>query len=152
MFGKTRKSRFIAIIIIVLLLHGQSVGAVLAVGLGQLTVVAVRIWMTRDFLVLPNIQFQLDKWVRNIVPLVIGLGTVNLMYFIDLLFVKIEFKNEDEKAWYQGATLTGYAIAQFMVPVTAVMFPRIVRSAIRREKTDALCLTLAITASFGILA
>jgi len=78
--------RFMAMIIIVLLLHGQSVGAILAVGLGQLSVVAVGIWMTRDLLVLPKVQFQWNKWVRRSLPLIIGLGIVNLMYSIDLIF------------------------------------------------------------------
>jgi O-antigen/teichoic acid export membrane protein len=48
--------------------------------------------------------------------------------------------------------LTGYANTQFIAPITSVMFPKIVRSLARSEKTDALTLTLVGTAAFACLA
>jgi len=104
----------------------------------------------------------------------LGMGAVMFISSIDFLFVNSLFFDRDATAGvsgipraallelhrtgidrvtlYSGAMLTGYAIIQFIAPITSVMFPRIVRSVARAEKTDALALAVIITGAFGCLA
>jgi O-antigen/teichoic acid export membrane protein len=144
--------RFVAIIVVVLLLEGGSTGGMLAVVLGQALTVTVGIAMTSRFLNLFGERPDWAAWGKRGVPLVLGLTAINLMYSVDLFFVKAVFTDESKKALYQGATLTSYAVAQFLAPIAAVMFPRVVRDTARNGRSDTFFLSLAGTTLLGLSA
>ncbi len=141
------------IILAVVLLKGRATSGVFAVFAGQIVTVLVAGWLTRQvWLHLAPAKFQWKQWLRRGGPLTMGMGAVMLISSIDALFVNSLFFEHFQVNLYLGAMLTGYAIIQFIAPITSVMFPKIVRSMARAEKTDALTLTLLLTAAFACLA
>jgi O-antigen/teichoic acid export membrane protein len=141
------------IILVVILLKGQATGGVFAVFAAQLVTVVVAAWLTRQiWLRADSAKFQWKQWLTRGGPLTLGMGAVILISSIDALFVNSLFFEHFPVKLYMGAMLTGYANIQFIAPITSVMFPKIVRSLARAEHTDALTLTLMITAAFACLA
>jgi O-antigen/teichoic acid export membrane protein len=169
--------RLMMIVTIVVVLKGHATGGLFAVFSAQLAVAVVGGWLTRGVWAKTKVvKFNWQEWLKRGVPLTFGMGSVMFISSIDFLFVNSLFFARDPTVGvtgvsgpallqlhrdtghpdlvtlYSGAMLTGYAIIQFIAPITSVMFPRIVRSVARAEKTDALALAVIITAAFGCLA
>jgi uncharacterized membrane protein YvlD (DUF360 family) len=137
----------------VLLLRSQASGAIFAVLAGLSITTIWGAWLNRQvWLHKSAIRFDWRRWVGLVVPLTMGLGSVILMYTLDTLFVQSLFYDPHARSFYIGAMFTGFAMFQFIAPVTLVMFPKIVHSIAHSEKTDALKLTVAVAAGFGCLA
>ncbi len=145
--------RFGMMIVLILFFHHQSAGGMFAALFGQFGVVLIGAWLTRDIWrgTTPG-KFVPKRWLGLVVPLTLGIGTVILMSSLDMLFVQSIFPDENLTGLYGGAMLTGFAIVQFIAPVTSVMFSRIARTTARAEETNTLGLTLALTAAFGAVA
>jgi O-antigen/teichoic acid export membrane protein len=76
------------------------------------------------------------------------MGTGIFMLAADMIFVR-RFFPEKESGYYGAAGMIGRAPVYFTAPLTAVMFPKIVRSAATGEKSSALMLALGVTALAG---
>ena len=145
--------RFAAMAVIVLILHGQAAGGLLAALIGNIGAIAIAAWLTRDIWRSKEIgRFDWKPWLAQVVPLTLGAGAIILMSSIDRVFVQSLFADTKLNQLYGGATLTGFAIIQFIAPITVVMFPKIVRSTARAEKSNALALTVLVTGIFGAAA
>ena len=145
--------RFSATCVIILLFEGHAAGAMLAALISQGATVAIAAWLTRDtWWHAVTAKFHWKNWIAEVLPLTIGIASVTLMSSIDMIFVQSIFPNQAQVKLYGGAMLTGFAIVQFIAPITSVMFTRIVHSVAHAEKTDTLGLTVAATAIFGAVA
>lgn len=142
--------RFVCMILVVGVLHGNSTGAISAVGLGQLSILLVAAWHTRwVWMNARSTPFEWRRWLGRFVGISGALGSITLMSGIDILFVKSVFTSEHEKTLYLGAALAGFALTLFVGPITTVMFPRIVRSVTLRQSNDSLALALVLITSFA---
>jgi O-antigen/teichoic acid export membrane protein len=142
--------RFSAIVLIV---HfgGQAAGAMAGALIGQLvsfTLAATLVWTV---LVAPSAPFEWRAWLKRVVPLTLGSGVVLCMANSDVVYVQILF-GDQQSPFYMAAAIIGLALVTFATPLAAVMFPKIVQSAARTEKTDALKHALGATALLGALA
>ena len=145
--------RFSAMIVLIVYLHYATAGGMFAALLGQLISVGIGAWLTREiWRSKTGGIFAAKSWLNEVVPLTLGISTTTLMSSLDMLFVQSIFPNENLTGLYGGAMLTGFAIVQFIAPVTSVMFSRIARSVAHSEGTNSLSLTIAITAGFGLIA
>ena len=81
-------------------------------------------------------------------PLTLGFGGVLYMMSLDMIVVQRYFPAQ-ETGYYGAAGMIGRAIYFFTAPLTAVMFPKIVDSAARSEKSNVLFLALGATALMG---
>jgi O-antigen/teichoic acid export membrane protein len=145
--------RFTVTLVVVQFLDGKAASAMGAALLGQITALLIGAWFTRAIWTgHQGAVFQWRRWISGALPLTIGLGTVLLMSSIDMVFVQGFFADTRQTALYGGAMLTGFAIIQFIAPVTTVMFPRIVRAVAHAEPTDGMKKTLAATILFGCCA
>lgn len=70
-----------------------------------------------------------------------GFGSYVLMFSSDIMLISPHFEKENMDAYTAGGTLAR-AIVQFTAPLAAVMFPKIVHSLARAEKTDTFKLTV----------
>jgi O-antigen/teichoic acid export membrane protein len=146
-------ARFSVMLVMVALLHAKAAGGMFAAFSAQFLTVALGIaltyglWKTK-----PAVSFLWKKWLRHAAPLTLGLGAILLMSSIDMVFVQGLFSDANSTALYGGAMLTGYAIIQFIAPVSLVMFARVAQSVARAERTDTLGMTLAATILFGTVA
>lgn len=140
--------RFLAVCVVVLLLHGWAAGTMCAVFLGMTGAVVIGIWQVRDVWRTAIVKVAWGEWLGRAVPLTLGFGVATFMLSADMIFVQHFFPRE-QTGFYAAAGMIGRALVFFTQPLTLVMFPKIAHSAARAEKTDALALALGITALAG---
>ena len=133
---------------LVLLVGWGSVGMVTGVCLGLAIAVGIGIWQTRGLWRLPREAFNVRELLAQIVPLMLGFGAVQFLFSADTMFVKAYFTG-DESGFYVGAGTLSRALLWLVLPLATVMFPKIVHSAARSEKSNLLGMVLLGT---GILA
>jgi O-antigen/teichoic acid export membrane protein len=142
--------RFGSIAVLVVILHGQSGSAMAGAFIGQVVAIIVGLWLTRDVWRGSCEPIEWRPWFRKVIPLTLGTAALLFMSNADVLFVQNAIRNET--ALYSAGAMIGFALAQFILPLATVMFPKIVHSAARAEKSDALAMTLKSTALLGGLA
>ena len=140
--------RFLVAAVLVLLVGWGAVGMVTGVALGLAVAVGIGIWQTRGLWALHAEPFAWRELLSQIVPLMLGFGALQFLFTADTMFVKAYF-TEDESGFYTGAGTLSRALLWLVLPLATVMFPKIVHSAAKSEKSNLLGLVLAGT---GILA
>jgi O-antigen/teichoic acid export membrane protein len=97
------------------------------------------------------LPFNWRGWLKRVGPLTLGLGAAQFMLSADMIFVR-HFFPEERTAYYAAAGMIGRALVFFTQPLTAVMFPKLVHSAARSQKTDVLARVLGVTLLLGVAA
>jgi O-antigen/teichoic acid export membrane protein len=133
---------------LVLLAGWGSAGMISGVCFGLALAVGIGTWQTRDLWALHAEPFAWRELLSQIVPLMLGFGALQFLFTADTMFVKAYFP-EDDAGFYTGAGTLSRALLWLVLPLATVMFPKIVHSAARSEKSNLLGLVLAGT---GILA
>jgi O-antigen/teichoic acid export membrane protein len=128
--------------VIVLALHGQAAGLMLAVFAGLMASFIPAILQNVDLLKMKGAPFDAFGWLKRVVPLTAGFGVSTFIFSADAVAVQNFLGAGGKAADYQfGGTLCR-AIVLFTAPLAAVMFPKLVRSAARAQKTNVMGLTL----------
>ena len=140
--------RFAVVVAIVFALGGKAAGAMVGALLGQVTSLGLGLWLARHICFGPGAPFAWGPWLRLVLPLTLGTGALLFLQTADVVYVQSLFP-KDKSPFYMPGAMIGFALVQFTVPLAAVMYPKIVRSAARAEKSDALRLTLLTTAGLG---
>jgi len=143
--------RFGGVLVLVGLLAYQAAGAMAAVLAGATSIVLFGFWICRDCLSGPAVPMDWAGWLKRVAPLTLGLGVGTFMLSADMIFTQRFFPKE-LTGYYGAAGMIGRALVYFTAPLTAVMFPKVVRSAAKGEKSNALLLTLGATALAGVSA
>ena len=139
--------RFAAIVLIVQL-GGQAAGAMTGALIGQLVMLAVGAWLVRGILSGPGADFVWAPWLKRVIPLTGGVAAVLFLCSADVIYVQTIF-SKDQSHFYAPAAMIGFALFSFTTPLASVMFPKIVQSAARTEKSDAMRNALAATGLLG---
>jgi O-antigen/teichoic acid export membrane protein len=142
--------RFAAIAVI-LWLGGQAAGGMSGALAGQGVSLLVGAWLIRHLLSAPGERMEWRPWLRKVVPLTLGIGVVQFMSNADVVFVQSVFSSE-QTPLYMPAAMIGLALVTFTGPLTAVMFPKVVRSVALTRDTRALRHALGATALLGVAA
>lgn len=143
--------RFLAIAVIVTVLGGHATGAMAGVLAGFVLSLVLAVWQGREIFTLNPGKFDWRAWLSRVWPLTLGLGASQFMLIADMLVVRRVF-DADATGPYGAAGMIGRGLVQFTAPLTAVMFPKLVRSVARAETTLVLEQTLKATAFLGVLA
>ena len=141
--------RVTGVAVIVLVFHGYAAGMVGGILAGTVVMLGIFIWQTRSVWTAPSAPFLWKPWLARVIPLTFGFGSFVVMFSADPLFVQAYFDKE-QTGFYTAAGTVSRALVAFTGPVVQVMFPKIVRSAATREKSDVLWLTLLISAGMAI--
>jgi O-antigen/teichoic acid export membrane protein len=96
---------------------------------------AVAIWQTSSLWRLPSEKFDTSSLMRQVTPLLIGFAAFQFLFTADTMFAKSYFTAEQSDA-YVGAGTLSRALIWVVGPLAAVMFPRIVQSAAKLEKSN----------------
>jgi len=140
-------------VLLVMILKGGAAAGFWAVFTGLYLTMSIALWLTREVWSGKSTgAFSWREWLARGAPLTMGMGAYVFMTRLDNVFTKSLFYDADSVKLYNCAMFMGFAITQFISPITAVMFPTIVRNLALSKKTDALALTLAVTGGFGCLA
>jgi len=142
--------RFAAIAVI-LWLGGQAAGGMTGALVGQGVSLLVGAWLIRHLLFAPGERMEWRAWLRRVVPLTLGIGVVQFMSNADVVFVQSVFSAQ-QTPLYMPAAMIGLALLTFTGPLTAVMFPKVVRSVALTRDTRALRQALGATALLGVAA
>ena len=119
-------------------------GALLGVLAGLFLCIVVCIWKTHPVWRPAGSSVEFWLWVKKLIPLTLGAGIPLFMVSADTLVVKAAF-GADEINLYAAAGIVTQAMIFFTLPVTAVMFPKVARSAAQSEKTSVLLMALGTT-------
>jgi O-antigen/teichoic acid export membrane protein len=150
MFGSM--SRVGAAFLIVLALQGKGTGMVAAVVIGSAVICAMGIWHTRLLWRGKAEAFHWGNLLKQVVPLMLGFAACQFLFTGDTMFVKYYFDSQQAAPYVAAGTLAR-ALLWFVMPLASVMFPKIVHSAARSEKTNLQGLVLigtAVLATGGI--
>ncbi|MCS7336833.1 MAG: hypothetical protein NZ739_01140 [Verrucomicrobiae bacterium] len=135
---------------VVFVLHGYAAGIMTGIMLSFALPLAVGIWQTRRLWSSPCEPFDRRKLLGQIIPLMAGFGAYQFFFSADTPFVKAYF-DPVQFAYYVAAGTFSRALVWAIGPLTAVMFPKIVHSTAKAEKTDLMPLTLLCTAVLAVL-
>ena len=137
--------RLLVAAFVVLVLAGFAAGLMTGVLLGLVVAAAIAIWQTRTLWLMPSSPFDWRSLLKQVIPLMLGFGAFQFMFTADTMFVKAYFTG-DETGFYVSAGTLSRALMWLVGPMAAVMFPRIVHSAVKAEKTDLMGVVLIGTA------
>ena len=139
--------RFSAVVVLVILLHGQAASAMAASLFSQLAAVALAWYATRSVRAVAGGAFAWRPWLSRVLPLTLGMGAVVFISTADAVFVQSQFPKEIT-ALYQAGVIVGFGLSQFTLPIAAVMFPKIAGGAVGGQDA-ALRHTLLGTSALG---
>ena len=124
---------------------GMVAGALAGVGVSG----GIAIWRTRDLWRQPAAPFDTKDLLSQIMPLVLGFGVCQFLFTTDTMFATPHFSPDSMKRYVAAGTLSR-ALLWLVLPLAAVMFPKIVHSSAKREKTNLLAIVIGGTAVLAI--
>ena len=124
---------------------GLMYGALIGIGASA----AIGLWRTRDLWTLPPEPFDIKGALGEVLPLMLGFGAFQFMFTSDTMFAKAFFSNEAMKAYGEAGTLSR-AVLWLVTPLATVMFPKLVQSHAKSEKSNLLNLVLLGTGILGV--
>ena len=130
---------------LVLALGAYAGGMMIGVCLGLVVAVGAGIWQTRSLWRLHAQPFDWRSLLGQIIPLMLGFGAVQFFFTADTMFVKAYFSGDDAGFYVSAGTLSR-GLMWLVVPLATVMFPKIVHSVARSEKSNLLGVVLLGTA------
>jgi len=124
---------------------GMMTGALIGIGL----MAAIAIWRSRDLWTLPAEPFDGGSVLRQVLPLMLGFGACQFMFTSDTMFATAYFDGEQMKPYVVAGTLSR-ALLWLVLPLAAVMFPKLVQSRVKSEKNNLFGLVVLGTAVLSI--
>jgi O-antigen/teichoic acid export membrane protein len=124
-------------------------GMIAGVLFGMVLAVVLGLWHTRGLWLSRPQPFPARTLLQQIVPLFVGFLGFQMLFTADTIFIKAYFSNVQSDYYVSAGTLSR-ALMWLVLPLAAVMFPRIVHSAARAEKTNLVNLVLLGTAVLAI--
>lgn len=134
--------------VLVLFFAGASTEMILGVAVGLGIGVGIGIWHTRELWSIRSEPFNVRELLGQIIPLMLGFGAVQFLFTADTMFVKSYF-SADDSGFYVSAGTLSRALLWLVQPLAMVMFPKIVHSAAKSEKSNLLGMVMVGT---GVLA
>jgi O-antigen/teichoic acid export membrane protein len=142
--------RFGVAALAVLLLHAYSAGMMGGVLAGMLFGCGISLWQSHSVWRHPPADFDRRAFLAQVFPLVIGFFGFQIFFTVDTTFVKAYFSEQDA-GFYVGAGTLARALMWLVLPLAAVMFPRIVHSAAKSQKSNLMWLVFVGTAILSIV-
>ena len=135
--------------LVVFLLAGGAAGMMVGALFGYLVATGISVWQTRELWTVKPLPFEWRDLLREMGPAMLGFAAFQFLFTADTMFVKSYFSGEETAFYFSAGTLSR-ALMWLVGPLAAVMFPRIVQSAARSEKTDLMNVVLLGTAVLSV--
>jgi O-antigen/teichoic acid export membrane protein len=134
---------------LVILFHlgatGMLAGALAGVAAGGF----ICVWRTRDLWGQAPEPFNARDLYSEILPLILGFGVCQFLFTTDTMYVTPHFSGDAMKGYIAAGTLSR-ALLWVVLPLASVMFPKIVHSNKKGEKSNLLGIVIAGTAILGV--
>ena len=125
---------------------GMMTGALIGIGIGA----GIAIWRTRDLWSLRPEKIAVKNLLRQTVPLFLGFGACQFMFTSDTMFAKAYFSPDAMKPYVAAGTMSR-GLLWLVLPLAAVMFPKIVHANAKSQKSNLFGIVVVGTAVIGIL-
>ncbi|HTA95075.1 MAG TPA: lipid II flippase MurJ, partial [Verrucomicrobiae bacterium] len=109
----------------------------------------IAIWRSRDLWLAKPEPFDGRNLVKQIAPVMLGFAACQFLFTSDTMYAKAFFSG-DEMASYVAAGTLSRALLWLVLPLAAVMFPKIVHANAKSEKNNLLGIVLLGTAILAI--
>jgi O-antigen/teichoic acid export membrane protein len=133
----------------VLAFHGGATGMIFGAFVGLGAWAGIAIWRTRDLWRVKPERFDGRGLFKQVAPLMLGFGACQFLFTTDTMYAKAFFSG-DEMASYVAAGTLSRALLWLVLPLAAVMFPKIVHASAKSEKSNLLGIVLLGTAVLAI--
>jgi O-antigen/teichoic acid export membrane protein len=143
--------RFVAIAVLILIFKGRSTAALLGALIGLGAAVLVGLWPSRHLFRPTSAKFHWTPWLRRVLPLSAGTSSILFMINADMLFVQNYFL-KSQSDYYAAVAMVGVGLVTFTTPMAAVMFPKLVASHAKGQRSDSFILALIGTLVLGMVA
>jgi O-antigen/teichoic acid export membrane protein len=121
----------------------------LGVLFGAFLGVAISVWRTRDLWSMPTQKFDWKTLLQEATPLIFGFGASQFLFTSDTMFAKHYFSDDQMKPYVIAGTLAR-ALLWLVMPLAAVMFPKLVHSRVKSEKSNLFGLVVLGTAIMSV--
>ncbi len=135
--------------LIVLAFHGGATGMIAGAFAGIGAWAGIAIWRSRDLWRVKPEPFDGRSLFKQVAPLMIGFAACQVLFTTDTMFAKAYFSG-DEMASYGAAGTLSRGLLWLVLPLAAVMFPKIVHASAKSEKSNLLGIVLLGTAVLTI--
>jgi O-antigen/teichoic acid export membrane protein len=136
-------------VVMVLAFHTGATGMMFGAFAGLGAWAGIAIWRSRDLWLAKTEPVDGRGLLKEAVPLMLGFGACQFLFTTDTMYVKAFFPG-DEMAPYGVAGTLSRALLWLVLPLAAVMFPKIVHATAKSEKTNLLGIVLLGTAILAI--
>ena len=136
--------------IAVLVLGAGAAGMMVGVLMGLVAAILLSGWQTRAVWRARPHPFDWRGVLAQILPLMIAFCGFQILFTADTLLVKSYFSDADADFYVSAGTLSR-ALMWLVLPLASVMFPRLVHSAARSEKSNLMGMVLLGTATLSII-
>lgn len=137
--------RFAVAAMFVLAFHGGATGMIAGALIGIGAWAGIAIWRSRDLWLAKPEPFDWRGLFKQVAPLMLGFAACQFLFTTDTMFAKAYFSG-DEMAYYGAAGTLSRGLLWLVLPLAAVMFPKIVQANAKSEKNNLLGIVLLGTA------
>ena len=143
----TSFGRFAGAAFAVLVVGAFAPGMLSGVLFGLMVGLALAVYHSRAYWTVKPTPFAWRVFSKQAIPLMLAFIGFQILFTADTMFVKAFF-DENDAGYYVSAGTLSRALMWLVLPLAAVMFPRLVHSAVKSEKTN---LTGIVLLGTGIL-
>jgi len=136
-------------VLLVIGLSSGATGMMTGALVGSFVGLGIALWQIRDLLWMPSLPFDGRGLFRQVMPLTFGFGVCQFMFTSDTMYAKAFFTG-NEMAPYVAAGTLSRGLLWMVLPLATVMFPKIVHSTVRSEKSSLMGVVLAGTAVLSL--
>ncbi len=148
-------ARFAVAALLVLAFASGAAGMMFGACAGICILAGVAMWRTRDLWAVKSEAFDKKLFFAQVAPLMLGFGACQFMFTSDTMFASSFFTREELKPYGAVGTLSR-ALLWLVLPLAAVMFPKIVHANAKSENSNLFGLVvlgtgvLALCGAFGL--
>lgn len=135
--------------VLVLAFQAGAAGMISGAFLGVTVATIIAIWRTRDLWIGPAEPFDWKVLLRQVTPLVLGFTAFQFLFTSDTMFTKAYFTGDEMKPYLVAGTFSR-GLLWAILPLTTVMFPKIVHSHAKSEENNLFGIVVFGTAIMGI--
>lgn len=143
-------TRLLLAALAVFLIVKSAAGVMAGVTVSVVITLGMAMWHSRSQWTGPSAPFQWRALLPKMIPALIGFTACQFIFSADTIYVGVFFSAEDT-GFYAAAGTLSRALIWLVLPLATVMFPKLVHSAARSEKSNLLGLTLISTAALAIV-
>jgi O-antigen/teichoic acid export membrane protein len=136
--------------IAVIALSAGAAGMMTGVLFGFMFAVGLAAWHTRALWLMPSERFDWRGLMHQVLPLLVAFIGFQILFTGDTILVKNYFSDKEADFYVSAGTLSR-ALLWLVLPLASVMFPRLVHSAAKSEKSNLMGMVLLGTAILSIV-